>query len=159
MSEQTERRRTDAASRLIKATPQVIYAALVDPDAVATWRAPSGMTGQVHTFDPRPGGTYRMSLRYDTADHEVAGKSSADEDVVEGRFVELVPGQLVVEVVEFESDDPAFAGEMTIVTSLTPNPDGTTVTIECRDVPPGIKASDHLEGLTSTLANLAAFTE
>jgi uncharacterized protein YndB with AHSA1/START domain len=117
------------------------------------------MSSQVHDFDPRPGGAYRMSLRYDNADHRVAGKSSADEDVVEGRFFELAPNQRVVEVVEFASDDPAFAGEMTITTSLVPESNGTTVTIECRDVPPGIKPSDHQEGLASTLANLAAFTE
>lgn len=151
-------RRTDAASRTIKASPATIYAALVDPAAIATWRPPSGMTGEFHTFEPYVGGRYRMSLRYLDSNHRVPGKASADEDVVEGRFVELVPDQRVVEAVEFESSDPAFAGEMVITTSLTPVPGGTEVTITCSNVPPGIREEDHQAGLASTLANLANYT-
>ena len=100
-----------------------------------------------------------MSLRYLDADHRVPGKFSADEDVVEGRFVELVSHQRVVEAVEFGASDAAFAGEMVITTSLTPVPGGTEVTITCTNVPPGIREEDHQAGLASTLANLAAYTE
>ncbi|MEX0838305.1 MAG: SRPBCC domain-containing protein, partial [Parvibaculum sp.] len=65
----------------------------------------------------------------------------------------------VVELVEFVADDPAFAGAMTITTTLTPVPDGTEVHIVCENVPEGISAADHQAGIASTLENLAAFTE
>jgi uncharacterized protein YndB with AHSA1/START domain len=79
--------------------------------------------------------------------------------VVRGRFLELVPNECLVELVEFESDDPAFAGAMTITTTLAPVSGGTEVTVLCENVPSGIRPSDHQAGLTSTLKNLAAFTE
>jgi uncharacterized protein YndB with AHSA1/START domain len=150
--------RTDTALRVIKAPPEAIYRAHLDPAALAAWRPPQGMTGRFDAFDPRPGGRFRMVLTY--ADAEAApGKTSAVEDVVEGRFAELVPNERIVELVRFESDDPAFAGEMRITTVLKPVAGGTEVTIRCADVPSGISAEDHEAGLTSTLANLAAFME
>lgn len=76
-------RRTDAGSRLIRASPDTVYAALVDPGAVASWRPPAGMTGQVHVWEPWPGGSYRVSLRYDTSDHPAPGRTSADENLME----------------------------------------------------------------------------
>lgn len=153
----TDNRRTDTASRVIRAAPQTIYKALLDPEAVATWRPPRGMTGKIYAFEPRAGGTFRMALIYE--DQTARGKTSEHVDVVEGRFHELVPNERVMEVVTFASDDPAFAGEMTITTSLAPVASGTEVTIACANVPAGISASDHQAGLASTLANLAAFTE
>ena len=77
----------------------------------------------------------------------------------QGRFLELVPDKRVVEIVEFESDDPAFAGAMTIITTLAVVPGGTEVTIRCENVPSGIWLSDHQEGMTSTLENLAVFAK
>lgn len=153
----TDNRRIDMASRVLRASPQTIYKALLDPDAVAAWRPPNGMTGKIYAFDPRAGGMFRMALVYD--DQTARGKTDGHQDVVEGRFQELVPNERVVEVVTFESDDPAFAAEMTITTSLAPVPGGTEVTITCENVPRGINAEDHQVGLASTLANLAAFTE
>jgi uncharacterized protein YndB with AHSA1/START domain len=151
-------KRTDTASRIIKAAPDTIYRALLDPAALAAWRPPEGMTGRFEAFEPRAGGRFRMVLTY--ADAETApGKTSASEDVVEGRFAELIPNERIVEVVRFESDDPAFAGEMRIVTALEAVAGGTEVTIRCEDVPSGISAEDHEAGLSSTLANLAAFME
>ena len=61
------------------------------------------MKARVHTFDAREGGAYRMSLEYDDANHSARGKTSEHADVVKGRFLELVPDERVVEVVEFES--------------------------------------------------------
>lgn len=151
--------RIDSASRIIKASPHVLYRALMDPEALAAWRPPEGMTGEMLAFDGREGGRYRMSLTYTGAEHDVRGKTSEHADVVEGRFLELVPDRRVVEVVEFESDDPAFAGAMTITTALDAVPGGTEVTIRCENVPDGIRPEDHQEGMASTLANLAAFTE
>ena len=94
-----------------------------------------------------------------TGEHPVAGKTSEGADVFEGRFTDLVPDKRIVEVVEFESEDPAFAGEMTITTLLEDKPDGTEVTVLCENVPPGIRKEDHLQGINSSLKNLADFTE
>jgi uncharacterized protein YndB with AHSA1/START domain len=151
--------RTDRASRLIKAPPSRVYAAFVDPDALAAWLPPTGMTGKVLAFDPRPGGGYRMALDYDAPDHAAPGKTSEHGDVVESRFVELVPGKRIVQAVEFESDDPAFAGVMTMTWSLEAAQGGTRVAIVCENVPAGIRKQDHDVGLRSTLANLARFVE
>lgn len=150
--------RTDVGRRIVHATPQAIYDAFIDPDAQARWLPPDGMTGRFDCFEPCPGGRYRMTLVY-TGRHANAGKSSADTDVVEGRFVELIPGERIVQTADFESDDPAFAGTMTMTWALRAVPDGTEVTITASDVPPGISAEDHAAGLASTLANLAAFVE
>ena len=159
MAKPAGRGRVDSASRIIKAPPHVIYRALIDPEALAAWRPPEGMTGEMLAFDGREGGLYRMSLTYIGTGLELRGKTSEHADVVEGRFQELVPDRRVVEVVEFESDDPAFAGAMTITTALAEVPGGTEVTIRCENVPEGIRPEDHQEGMASTLANLAAFTE
>ncbi|PSJ60335.1 SRPBCC family protein [Pseudaminobacter soli (ex Li et al. 2025)] len=151
--------RTDTASRIIRATPHTIYRALLDPEAIVRWRPPAGMKAQVYAFDAREGGTFRMSFSYADASHEVRGKTSDDADVFEGRFLELVPDQRVVELIEFESDDPAFAGAMTVTTSLRAVDGGTEVTIRCENVPRGIRPEDHAAGMASTLDNLANFTE
>jgi uncharacterized protein YndB with AHSA1/START domain len=149
--------RTDRGSRRIEAEPGRIYQAMTDPQAIVSWRPPKGMKGEMLAFDAREGGAYRMALIYE--DQSIQGKSSSNVDVVEGRFQEFVPGKRMVEVVTFESDDPAFAGEMTITTTLTPIPGGTEVQIVCENVPSGISAADHEAGLTSTLQNLATYTE
>ena len=149
--------RTDAASRVIAAPPDRVYRAFVDPEALVEWLPPTGMTGRFERFDPTPGGSYRLVLTYDDATG-APGKSSADADVVEARFVEVVPGVRVVQAVDFESDDPAFAGTMTMTWALTAVEGGTRVDITADDVPDGITAADHAEGIAASLANLAAYT-
>ena len=150
--------RTDRASRVIAAPPDRVFAALVDPDALAAWLPPTGLTGRFERFDARPGGTYRMVLTYADAS-TAAGKSTADSDVVEGRFVDIVPGVRVVQAVTFVADDPDYAGTMTMTWALTPAEDGTRVDIRADDVPAGISAEDHAAGFASSLANLAAHVE
>ncbi|MBY8821583.1 SRPBCC family protein [Sphingomonas colocasiae] len=154
----TDLQRIDRASCIIHATPEAIWRALVDPAALTVWRPPAGMTGRFDNFDAREGGSYRMTLTYDDAG-SAHGKSSNDADIVDGRFVELVPNARVVELVMFESDDAAFAGTMKITTSLTRVPGGTEVAIACENVPGGISPEDHEAGMCSTLANLAAYVE
>jgi uncharacterized protein YndB with AHSA1/START domain len=151
--------RTDTASRIIRASPRTIYRALLDPEAIVRWRPPAGMKAHVYAFDPREGGTFRMSFSYVDASHDVRGKTSDDADVFEGRFLELVPDERVVELIEFESDDPAFTGSMAVTTSLRAVDGGTEVTIRCENVPQGIRPEDHAVGMASTLKNLASFTE
>ena len=150
--------RRDAASRIVAASPAQVYAALVDRDALEAWLPPEGMTGRFERFDPRPGGSYRLVLTYADAAGG-PGKATADSDVVESRFVELVPGRRVVQEVDFVSDDPAVAGTMTMTWQVTAFDGGTRVDIIAEHVPEGISAEDHAVGLASSLANLAAFVE
>src|SRR5262245_13200192 len=93
-------------SRRVNAPRSVVYRALVDPDAIARWRVPSNMTSEVHEFDAREGGRFRVSLSYDAPGE--TGKSSSQTDTYHGHFAELVPDQRVVEVFEFETDDLAM---------------------------------------------------
>ncbi len=154
----TDEKRTDVASRVIRASPQVIYRALVEPEALVAWRPPKGMTGTIDAFDAREGGVFRMTLHY-PAEQAGRGKTSARSDAFEGVFLALVPDECVVERITFDSDDPAFAGAMTVTTMLASVAGGTEVVIRCENVPSGISAGDHEIGMASTLANLAAFTE
>ena len=148
--------RTDTASRLVDAPADRVYAALLDSDALVAWLPPAGMTGRFERFDPRPGGGYRLVLTYDDPDDPDA-KSGEGTDVVEARFVELVEGERVVQAVDFESEDPAYAGTMTMSWELFAADGGTRVTVTATDVPDGISVEDHAAGLSSSLANLAAY--
>jgi uncharacterized protein YndB with AHSA1/START domain len=143
---------------VIRAEPGRVFAALVDADALTQWLPPSGMTGRFERFDARPGGSYRLVLSY-TAASSGSGKATADTDVVEARFVDLVPDQRVVQAVDFVSDDPAFAGTMTMTWQLSAVADGTRVEVRAVDVPTGISAEDHAAGMASSLANLAEYLE
>lgn len=150
--------RTDLASLLIHADRQAVFAALTDPGALAAWLPPTGMRGRFERFDLRDGGSYRLVLTYDDA-AGAPGKTDAASDVAEVRIARIVPGESVEQLVDFESDDPAFRGTMRMTWSLRDTQDGTLVQFEARDVPSGIRARDHAEGLTSSLANLAAHLE
>ena len=114
------------------------------------------MTGSVDEWNPRPGGSYRITLTYSETG---LGKSSADSDVVAGRFVELVPGERVVQDADFVADDPAFEGTMRLTWTLRATDGGTEVEIRADNVPLGITAEDHAIGLASSLANLAELVE
>lgn len=148
--------RTDKGSRVVAAPPDRVYAALVDPDALTAWLPPEGMSGRFERFDVRPGGSYRLVLTYADASGS-PGKATADSDVVEARFVDVVPGVRVVQEVDFVSDDPAYAGTMTMTWEVAAVDGGTRVEIRAEDVPDGISAEDHAAGLASSLANLAAY--
>jgi uncharacterized protein YndB with AHSA1/START domain len=150
--------RTDSASRVIAAPPARVFAALVDREALAAWLPPDGMTARFERFDPRPGGFYRLVLTYADASRAV-GKASADSDIVEARYVDIVPGVRVVQAVDFVSDDPAFAGTMTMTWEVTAVDGGTRVDITADKVPDGISAEDHATGLASSLVNLAEHVE
>jgi uncharacterized protein YndB with AHSA1/START domain len=150
--------RTDRASRVIDAPVARVFDALVDRDALETWLPPGGMTATFERFDPRPGGSYRMVLTYrDPTDSR--GKSSTDSDIVEARYVDIVPNDRVVQAVDFVSDDPAFAGTMTMTWAVRAVEGGTRVEITADDVPDGVSADDHAAGLTSSLDNLARYVE
>ena len=150
--------RIDEASRIIRASPSALYGAFEDPSAMERWLPPKGMTGHMKAFDFRDDGGYRLRLTYVGENHG-RGKSSSDSDDVEVRLVRLVRDSRIEQAVTFDSEDPRYSGVMTVTWTFTPAPSGTQVTVRCENVPEGIGRADHEAGLTSTLDNLAAFTE
>jgi uncharacterized protein YndB with AHSA1/START domain len=134
--------RADSASRVIGAPRDRVYDALIDPEALIVWLPPDGMSGKFEPFDARPGGSYRLVLTYQDA-LTAPGKATAHSDIVEARFVDIVPGVRVVQVVDFVSDDPAYVGTMTMTWEVTDVDAATRVDIRADDVPAGISAEDH----------------
>ena len=143
------------ASRIIKAAPESLYAAFMDPTALVAWLPPAGMTGELHWFDARVGGGYRMTLRYPPDERSQHGKTAEGEDVVEVRFIELAPPRRIVEAVAFVGAGPAFQGEMTITVTLHPAPGGTEVAFLCENLPPGLRPQDNEAGSRLSLEQLA----
>ena len=143
---------------MIAAPPAQVYAALVDREALMAWLPPAGMTARFERFDPRPGGSYRLVLTYADASG-APGKATPESDVVEARYVDIVPDVRVVQALDFISDDPAFAGTMTMTWEVRAVDGGARVDITAEDVPDGISAEDHAAGLASSLANLAEYVE
>jgi uncharacterized protein YndB with AHSA1/START domain len=144
-------------SHHLNAPRGAICRALLDPRAVAKWKVPDGMTCHVHAFEPREGGAFRISLTYDAP--TVTGKTTAHTDTYHGRFVKLVPNAQVVEVDEFETDDPALRGEMTITITLADGNDGTDVLAVHEGLPRGVSPADNEVGWQMALAKLAALVE
>src|SRR5437879_7948977 len=135
----------------------IVYRALLDARAVAQWMVPTGMTSHVQAFDAREGGSFRISLTYDAPTE--TGKTTAHTDTYHGRFVKLVPHELVVEVVEFETADPALQGEMTIAINLADAEGGTEVLAMHDGLPRGLSTADNETGWRMSLATLAALVE
>jgi uncharacterized protein YndB with AHSA1/START domain len=139
----------------VDAPRAAVYRALLDADAIARWRVPTGMSSHVHGFEPREGGSFRVSLTYDAPTG--TGKTAAHTDTYHGRFSRLVPDEQVVEVIEFETDDPAMRGEMTITTTLIDADGGTDVLAVHDGLPPGVSPADNEAGWRDSMAKLAAF--
>ncbi|MDY0907869.1 SRPBCC domain-containing protein [Microbacterium sp. CFBP9034] len=148
--------RVDAASRFIAAEPEVVFRAFTDPALMLLWLPPEGMSGRFERFDSATG--YRLVLRYDEPPVE-GGKASSDEDIADVRRTEVDPPERVVEEVDFPSDDPAFAGTMTMTWTFTEGDGGTHVDVAATGVPAGIDAGDHAMGMASSLRNLARLVE
>jgi len=144
-------------SHHVNAPRSAVYRALLDANAISTWRVPTGMTGFVHEFDAREGGGFRVSLTY--ADPAGEGKSAAHADTYHGHFAELVPDELRVEVLEFEAADPALRGTMTMTTALTDADRGTDVLVHHAGIPDSVPAADNELGTRMALENLARLVE
>ena len=142
-------------ARIIRARPEQLYAAFMDPAALVAWLPPAGMTGRMHAFDARVGGGYRMSLFYPPDEHTLRGKTSDKEDLVDVRFVELAPPRRIVEAVRFVTADPAFLDEMTLTATFDEVPGGTAVTLEFTNLPPGLRPADNEAGARQSLEQLA----
>ncbi|MCK9495568.1 MAG: SRPBCC domain-containing protein [Dehalococcoidia bacterium] len=139
---------------LIEAMPETVYRAFLNPEVVAQWLAPGDMTAEVLAFEGREGGEVRMRLTYPAAD-EGAGKTSTGTDVYRARFVELVPNERVVQAIEFESEDPRFAGTMRMTATLAPTRQGTNLTLDFEDIPVGISLADNRRGTELSLQKLS----
>ncbi|MGK5111705.1 MULTISPECIES: SRPBCC family protein [unclassified Geodermatophilus] len=148
---------TTRITRHLRAPRASVYAALLDPEAVARWRVPEGMTSRVHEWNAEEGGTLRVSLTYDAPDR--AGKTTAHTDTYRGRFVSLVADERVVEVDRFEADDPALGGPMTITITLADADGGTDLTAVHEGVPDVVPPADNETGWRQSLARLAALVE
>lgn len=148
---------TTRLCRRIRAPRSVVYGVLVDAHSVQQWMVPDGMTSEVHVFDPREGGEFRISLTYDLP--TTVGKTSAQTDSFHGRFVELVPDSKVVQMVEFETDDPAMMGEMTISYVLADATDGTDLVGVHEGLPPGVSPADNELGWRISIDKLARLAE
>jgi uncharacterized protein YndB with AHSA1/START domain len=127
--------RSTRVSRQVNAPRERVYRALIDAKAIAAWRVPTGMTSHVHAFESSEGGAFRISLAYDAPTG--TGKTTAHTDTYHGRFAKLVPNERVVEVLGFETEDPALRGEMTVTTTLADTDGGTEVTAVHEGLPRG----------------------
>ena len=151
--------RVDHASRRVEASPERVFEAFVEPEAIVEWLPPAGAHATLEAFDPRPGGAFRITLVFVDERGAAKGKTTETSDTVDGRFVELVAPRLIVQQFTFLSDDPDFAGTMKMTWSLAESDGGTLVSVAAEDVPRGISPDEHQIGLTSSLANLAAYVE
>lgn len=129
---------------------------MTDARAVQYWQVPDGMTSEVHSFDAREGGAFRISLTYEDA--RARGKSDAHTDTFHGTFTTLLPDK-IVQAIEFETADPQMQGEMIATYELVER-DGETDIIATHDnVPPGVTPEDNATGWSMALGKLARLVE
>ncbi|MGE5182609.1 MAG: SRPBCC family protein [Acidobacteriota bacterium] len=140
----------------LRAPRERVYRAFVDPGDVQQWMVPPSMRSEVHAWDARAGGAFRVTLTYAG---EGAGKTTARSDTYHGRFVELVPPSRIVEALEFETADPAMQGEMTMTIELREVAGGTEVVAVHEHLPQGVAPADNELGWRQSLAQLAALVE
>jgi len=115
---------------------------------------PAGMRSQVHEFEPRVGGAFRVSLTYEAP--TARGKTSAHTDTHHGRFIDLIPDRRVVQALEFETADPSMSGEMTVTFMPREADQGTDLVVVHDNVPPGVSPADNETGWRMSLDKLAA---
>ena len=134
--------------RVLRATPERIYRAFLDADAMAKWLPPNGFTGKVHHLDARVGGTYRMSFTNFTTGH---GHSFG------GTYLELVPSERIRYTDKF--DDPNLPGEMHTSVTLKKVFCGTEVSIVQEGIPEVIPAEACYLGWQESLTLLGQLVE
>src|SRR5579871_3681566 len=134
--------------RVLRATPERIYRAFLDPEAKVKWLPPNGFTGKVYHIDAKVGGTYKMSFT-----NFATGKSHS----FGGRFVELVPNERIRHTDRF--DDPNLPGEMTVTITLKEVMCGTELNIMQEGVPVVIPLEACYLGWQESLVLLAKLVE
>jgi uncharacterized protein YndB with AHSA1/START domain len=146
--------RTDRAEVTVAAPPAQVFACWTDPARLALWLPPDGMTARIDCFEPRPGGTFHLTLAY--VDPATPGKAGEGIDVVEGTFLALDPPRHLAFASRFDSTDPAMQGTMRMDWHFDDQDAATRVRIAATDVPPGISPQDHAAGMGASLAQLVA---
>ncbi|MEX0774110.1 MAG: SRPBCC family protein [Phycisphaeraceae bacterium] len=134
--------------RVLRSTPERVYRAFLDPEAMAKWLPPDGFTGKVHHLDAKVGGTYKMSFTNFTN-----GQSHS----FGGEYLELVPNQRIRHTDKF--DDPNLPGEMTVTVTLKKVSVGTDVSIVQEGVPDVIPVEACYLGWQESLTLLARLVE
>ena len=134
--------------RVLRAAPEKVYRAFIDPDATAKWLPPNGFTGKVHQMDAKVGGTYRMSFTNFTT-----GRSHA----FGGQYLELVPNERLRYSDKFE--DPNLPGEMTTTITLKRVSCGTELNIRQDGLPAAIPTEMCYVGWQESLVRLAKLVE
>ena len=134
--------------RVLRSTPERVYRAFLDADAMVKWLPPNGFTGKVHHMDPKVGGTYRMSFTNFTS-----GKSHA----FGGEYLELAPNERIRWTDRFE--DPNLPGEMRVTVSLRKVIVGTEVHIVQEGLPDVIPPEACVLGWQESLTLLAKLVE
>ena len=134
--------------RVLRATPERVYRAFLDPDAMSKWLPPNGFTGKVHQMDARVGGKHKMSFTNFTT-----GKSHS----FGGEYLELVPHERIRYTDRF--DDPNLPGEMQITATLKKVSVGTELNIVQEGVPAVIPTEACYLGWQESLLQLARLVE
>ena len=134
--------------RVLRSTPEKIYKAFLDADAMAKWLPPNGFTGKVHNIDAKVGGTYKMSFTNFT---------SGNSHSFGGKFLELVPHQRIRYTDRF--DDPNLPGEMQTMVTLNKVSVGTEVYIVQEGIPEVIPPEACYLGWQESLTLLALLVE
>jgi uncharacterized protein YndB with AHSA1/START domain len=152
---------SQSATQLVRAPRSAVYAALLDPRATETWRVPDDMTARVAEWEPVEGGRFRVSLTYRAEDR--TGKTEGATDTYSGEFTKLVPDEQVVERIEFETDDAALQGAMTMTWTLRDvdiaGAGGTEVELLHEGLPDVVPPDDNATGTRMSLTKLAAYVE
>ena len=134
--------------RVLRAAPERVYRAFLDPDAMTKWLPPHGFTGKVHDMDARVGGGYRMSFT-----NFGTGKSHS----FHGKYVELTPASQIRYTDQF--DDPNLPGEMQVTVTLKPVACGAELSIVQEGIPPAIPVEFCYLGWQESLTLLAQLVE
>jgi uncharacterized protein YndB with AHSA1/START domain len=134
--------------RVLRAAPEKVYRAFLEPDAMVKWLPPHGFTGKVHQMEAKVGGTYKMSFTNFTT-----GQSHA----FGGTYLELVPHERIRNTDKF--DDPSLPGEMLTTVSLKKVSVGTEVNIVQEGLPEAIPPEACYLGWQESLALLAQLVE
>jgi uncharacterized protein YndB with AHSA1/START domain len=134
--------------RVLTTTPDKIYRAFIEADAVAKWLPPNGFTCTVHQLEPRVGGSHKMSFRNFTTGHSHS---------FGGQYLELLPGQRLRYSDRF--DDPNLAGELRVTVTLKKVSVGTEVDIVQEGLPDVIPLEACYLGWQESLRNLAKLVE
>jgi uncharacterized protein YndB with AHSA1/START domain len=134
--------------RVLRAAPERVYQAFLDPDAMAKWLPPNGFTGKVHHLDARVGGTYKMSFTNFTTGHSHS---------FGGEYLELVPNERIRHTDKF--DDPNLPGEMVTTVSLKQVSFGTELNVVQEGLPEAIPPEACYLGWQESLVLLAQLVE